>query len=76
MSGSLNNAKRNNGDLAGADLMVYFTHDNQAEFNGIAFVGKACSLSGTQININEKGRTIFADARTLAHELGQNIGMQ
>ena len=76
MSGSLNNAKRNNGDLAGADLMIYFTHDDQAEFAGIAPLGSACGRwSSSKANLNIWQSTAVALAGTVAHEIGHNLGM-
>merc|ERR1711962_433306 len=54
----------------------YFSAGNGA---GIAWVGSACHIrSGMQININEHvswGNPELVTAKTLAHELGHNLGM-
>ena len=74
--GSLGAASRNNGDLAGADLMIYFTHDDQSEFNGIAPLGSACGRgSSSKANLNIWQSTAVALAGTVAHEIGHNLGM-
>ena len=43
---------------------------------GIAFLGTACKDTGTQINMVKKQDSIAQTAKTFAHELGHNIGMQ
>jgi len=56
-------------------LTSYFCKDPQQRgYNGIAFIGTACNPMYA-ININELSYSDYETARTFAHELGHNIGM-
>ena len=60
-------------------LTSYFCKDIGRGLNGYAFIGAACDSRGQAININELYSTTESElktARTFAHELGHNIGME
>jgi len=70
--------RHNSADMRGVDDMVYFTHDDNAKVNGVAWVSTVCGgnhLVSNMCSLNIYQESALDLAGTVAHEIGHNLGM-